>query len=151
MTGTVYLEMGPEALDLVRPLWEKLNEHHLVRSPDFRRHYEEMTFESRKEDLLRKERLRVILAAAGHETIGYCFCSIEGDTGEIDSIFVDEPYRRSGVGETLVHRALDWLEAGGARKKIVAVAAGNEAAIPFYEQFGFVPRLTVLELAPGKR
>ncbi len=94
----------------------------------------------------------MILAARGDSTIGYCICTIsaEGD-GEIDSIFVENGYRRSGIGEELMRRALAWLDAEGAKRKIVAVAAGNEAAIPFYESFGFMPRMTVLQLAEDKK
>jgi ribosomal protein S18 acetylase RimI-like enzyme len=147
-----FVEKGADNIDIIRPLWEGLNAHHLVRSPNFRGHYEQMTFEARKKDLLKKERLCVILAVRDSEPIGYCVCTIsaEGD-GEIDSIFVADAYRRSGIGEELMKRAITWLDAGGAKKKIVAVAAGNEAAIPFYESFGFVPRMTVLQLAEDKR
>lgn len=152
MARVIYLELGPEDIDMIRPLWEALNEYHLARSPNFRQHYEQMTFEARKRDLLKKERLHVIVAVVDGRPIGYCVCTIssEGD-GEIDSIFIGSSYRRSGIGEELMGRALAWLDAGGAKKKIVAVAAGNEAAIPFYESFGFVPRMTVLQLAEDKR
>jgi ribosomal protein S18 acetylase RimI-like enzyme len=151
MAEVVYLELGRESIDLIKPLWEGLNQHHLVRSPNFRGHYEQMTFEARKKDLLKKEKLQVILAADGNRSIGYCVCTISGEgDGEIDSIYVEDGYRRSGIGEGLMNRALAWLTAGGAKKKIVAVAAGNEAAIPFYESFGFMPRMTVLQLANDK-
>ena len=146
MAATTYLELGPESIDLIKPLWEQLNQHHLIRSPDFRQHYEQMTFEARKTDLLKKERLCIILALSDRARIGYCVCTIAGETGEIDSIFVEDTYRRSGIGEQLMNRALAWLKAGGAKKKIVGVAAGNETAIPFYESFGFLPRMTVLQL-----
>ncbi len=151
MVDVMYLELGADYIDMIRPLWEGLNEHHLVRSPNFRQHYEQMTFDTRKRDLLKKQQLRIIVAAKEGHTIGYCVCTIHEETGEIDSIFVEEEYRRSGIGEELVHRALAWLEAGGAKKKIVAVAAGNEAAIPFYESFGFLPRMTVLQMSEEKR
>jgi ribosomal protein S18 acetylase RimI-like enzyme len=151
MAEVAYLELGPESIDLIRPLWEQLNEHHLVRSRDFRGHYEQMTFEARKNDLLKKEHLHIILAVMDRTPIGYCVCTIsaEGD-GEIDSIFVEDGYRRSGIGEELIRRAIAWLDACGAKKKIVAVAAGNEAAISFYESFGFVPRMTVLQMKENK-
>ncbi len=152
MSGIMYVETDANGLDLIRPLWEGLNQHHLVRSPNFRQHYEQMNFETRKRDLLKKEKLHVILAADGTRSIGYCVCTISGEgDGEIDSIYVEDGYRRSGIGEELMNRALAWLDAGGAKKKIVAVATGNEAAIPFYESFGFVPRMTVLQLAEDKK
>ena len=152
MAEATYLQLGPESIDLIKPLWEGLNAHHLVRSPNFRGHYEQMTFEARKKDLLKKERLQIILAIMDRNPVGYCICTIssEGD-GEIDSIYVEDGYRRSGIGEELMTRAIAWLDAGGAKKKIVAVAAGNEAAIPFYESFGFVPRMTVLQMTEDKR
>jgi ribosomal protein S18 acetylase RimI-like enzyme len=152
MAEATYLQLGPESIDLIRPLWEGLNVHHLVRSPNFRGHYEQMTFDVRKKDLLKKERLRIILAIRDRNPIGYCICTIssEGD-GEIDSIYVEDGYRRNGIGEELMTRAIAWLDAGGAKKKIVAVAAGNEAAIPFYESFGFMPRMTVLQMAEENR
>ena len=151
MADVTYLELGPESLELIRPLWEKLNDHHLVRSPDFRQHYEQMTFDVRKADLLKKERLRIILAILNRAPVGYCVCTVAGDTGEVDSIFVEDAYRRSGIGEQLMYRALVWLKAAGPEKTIVAVAAGNEAATPFYESFGFMPRMTVLQLVQGPR
>ncbi len=152
MAEVTYLALGPESIDLIRPLWEGLNAHHLARSPNFRGHYEQMTFDVRKKDLLKKERLQIILAIKDGNPVGYCVCTIsaEGD-GEIDSIFVEDIYRRSGIGEELMTRAIAWLDAGGAKKKIVAVAAGNEAAIPFYESFGFVPRMTVLQMTDENR
>jgi ribosomal protein S18 acetylase RimI-like enzyme len=147
-----FVEKGADSIDIIRPLWEGLNAHHLVRSPNFKQHYEQMTFEARKNDLLKKERLQIILAARDSNPIGYCVCTISGEgDGEIDSIYVEDAYRRSGVGEELMKRAIAWLDAGGAKKKIVAVAAGNEAAIPFYESFGFVPRMTVLQMTEENR
>jgi diamine N-acetyltransferase len=147
MAGVTYLELGPESIEIIRTLWEGLNAHHLVRSPNFRDHYEQMTFDVRKKDLLKKERLQIILAVRDGNPVGYCVCTISAEyDGEIDSIFVEDSYRRSGIGEELMTRAIAWLDAGGAKKKIVAVASGNEAAIPFYESFGFVPRMTVLEM-----
>jgi diamine N-acetyltransferase len=152
MPEVTYLQLGQESIDLIKPLWEGLNAHHLVRSPNFRGHYEQMTFEARTKDLLKKERLRVILAIRDRNPIGYCICTISSDDdGEIDSIYVEDGYRRSGIGEELMRRAIAWLDAGGAKKKIVAVAAGNEAAIPFYESFGFVPRMTVLQMTEENR
>ena len=146
MADVTFIELGPESLELIRPLWEKLNDHHLVRSPNFRQHYEQMTFDIRKADLLKKERLNIILAICNRAPVGYCVCTVAGETGEVDSIFVEDTYRRSGIGEQLMYRAIAWLKAAGVKKLIVAVAAGNEAAIAFYESFGFMPRMTVLQL-----
>ena len=46
---------GDQALlDQIKLLWEELNEHHCQHSPNFKEHYNQMTFEKRKSDLLKK-------------------------------------------------------------------------------------------------
>jgi len=117
MAATTYTELGPESIDLIKPLWEQLNQYHLIRSPDFRQHYEQMTFEARKADLLKKERLCVLLALSDRAPIGYCVCTITGETGEIDSIFVQDEYRRSGIGEQLMNLALAWRKPADPKRR----------------------------------
>ncbi|MDD3753998.1 MAG: hypothetical protein PHQ17_05505 [Methanobacterium sp.] len=41
-------------LDLIQPMWEKLNEHHPRQESDFKDHYENFSFQERKESLLKK-------------------------------------------------------------------------------------------------
>lgn len=132
----------------LRPLWEKLNAHHLRRSPHFRAHYETFTFEKRvKKFLLDDIDVRIDVARAGVAIVGYCISTIDRKgRGEVDSLFIEEGYRRSGTGDGLVRRALDWLKAGQAVEIAIVVAAGNEEAFPFYERYGFHPAHTTLKL-----
>ena len=77
---------------------------------------------------------------------GYCVSSLDSEkTGEIESIFVDATYRRTGIGGSLMENALSWMNQEGAVAKIVEVAAGNEKAFGFYGRYGFLPRKTVLK------
>ncbi len=77
--------------------------------------------------------------------MGYCISGINNERmGEIKSIFVSETYRRIGIGDVLMQKALDWLEKRGV-EKIVEVAAGNEKAWGFYAHYGFLPRKTMLK------
>jgi GNAT superfamily N-acetyltransferase len=146
-----YCSTDARDLELIRPLWEKLNNHHHSRAEIFRDHYERMRFEDRKiffERLAGTGSLRVDLAV-DPETgryIGYCVSSLSREkTGEIESIFVEERYRNLGVGSHLITRALGWLNAGGSVRNRVSVGDGNEDAFGFYQKFGFFPRMTVLE------
>ncbi|HHT18255.1 MAG: hypothetical protein ACOX08_06970 [Methanobacterium sp.] len=41
-------------LDLIQPMWEKLNEHHQRQESDFKDHDENFTFQERKKSLLKK-------------------------------------------------------------------------------------------------
>lgn len=154
MATIVYTEADQGSIDLIEPLWARLNEHHRALSPHFSSHYERSTFEQRKRELLAKAArglMRICLAKdidAG-EYAGYCVATIllDGDApvGEVESIFVDRAYRSTGIGDKLMRNALDWMDARGASVKKVAVGAGNEAVLPFYARFGFFTRMTILE------
>ena len=138
-------------IDLIRPLWEKLNAHHRNNARAFRDLYRTWTFEDRKayfEKVAGAGDLRLDLAVdpASGQCLGYCVSSFSQDgTGEIESVFVEEPYRSQGIGTNLITRALAWLDLHHPERVRVSVADGNEEAFPFYRKFGFYPRLTVLE------
>ena len=145
-----YGAAGPESLDEVQKLWEKLNLLHSNLSLYFGDMATLRTFESRKNELLEKSMsgfLRVDLAkdALTGQLIGYIVSTLSLDGfGEIDSIFVEEAYRGKGIGECLMNRALSWLDESNARTRCIAVAAGNERVFGFYQRFGFYPITTML-------
>ncbi len=104
-------------LDKIKLLWEELNAHHCQHSLNFKDHYNQMNFEKRKFDLLKKSmygKMRVDLAVdeVSGCTIGYCVSSISREkTGEIESIFVNVTYRSLGIGDSLIKNALHgWIK-----------------------------------------
>jgi ribosomal protein S18 acetylase RimI-like enzyme len=138
-----------EKIDVIRPLWEKLNELHRRRSPFFAGEHAAFTFEERKSKLQgggRGEwRVEVAQAVPEGKAVAYCLSSLTRDReGEIDSIYVEPAYRRFRVADALMRHALSWLDERGAASKRVVVAAGNEQALPFYEFYHFYPRYVVL-------
>jgi ribosomal protein S18 acetylase RimI-like enzyme len=147
----IYLDVGAEGIDRVRPLWEKLNAHHAVLSRRFGSAIRIRTFDARKQKLLAKAdsgKLRVDLVSADSDepSVAYCISTISTDgVGEIDSIFVEEHLRGQGVGTELMRRALAWLESIKATSKIVSVMTENEEALAFYRRFGFHPRTILLQ------
>jgi ribosomal protein S18 acetylase RimI-like enzyme len=151
MTNLKFIEKGLEGLDLIQPLWEKLNQHHLNKKSDFKDHYENFTFQERKEVLMEKAHgssMRVDLVEDKEfgTYVGYCITTISIENeGEIDSIYVDEEYRSIGIGDQLMKRSLAWLEKEGVKNKKVVVALGNQESISFYERYGFRPRSITLE------
>ncbi len=144
-----YASGGLELLDEIQPLWERLNQHHAAVSPYFASHFQAFRFAERKASLLRKYtggQLHLDLARVGEQAVGYLVSAVTGDhLGEIESIFVSEPYRGRGIAAELMQRGLAWLEAQDIHDKAVAVAVGNERAFSFYARFGFYPRLVVLK------
>lgn len=138
-----------EDIAKIKPLWEKLNERHLSVTKDFKRHYQEQTFEKRcakfykiPEDVLRIEAANDDSGAIA----GYCICSIENGKGELDSIYVLLQSRGKRLGSYLARRGVEWMKQKGCVVINVEVADGNEEVFPFYESLGFAKRKTVLQL-----
>lgn len=146
-----YIELDNEHIDSIRPLWEKLRDHHKELSPYFSERYVELTFQERKDDLLEKSEkgiLRIDTAydEAAEQYIGYCISSISDEkVGEVDSIYLDKKYRSSGIGDALMKRSLDWMDQNGVETKRIMVAAGNENTLAFYGRYKFFPKHIILE------
>jgi ribosomal protein S18 acetylase RimI-like enzyme len=148
-----YVEKDKKDLDIIGPLWEKLREHHKVRSQHFQKHFKQFTWEIRKNELLEKchnGSLLVHLAKDKNtnKCVGYCVSTInENKVGEIESIFIEADYRRMGIGDTFMKRAMKWMDGKSATRRVIAVAAGNEEAFGFYAKYKFYPRASILTQA----
>jgi ribosomal protein S18 acetylase RimI-like enzyme len=146
-----YTETDGQRLDLIKDLWEKLNALHKSRSRHYAAHFEGMTFNRRKDDLIKKSAdgfLHIGLArdTGTRKLIGYCITSINArKQGEIESIYVEPNYRRQRIGDTLMKKALKWLDGSPVTTRTLVVAAGNEEVIDFYSRYGFYPRVIILE------
>ena len=148
---------GLELLDLVGPLWEQLRGHHARASAHFREAIEAVTFDERRASVVEKAAagpVRVELArqAESGACVGYCIATIDArGAGEVDSLFVAEPWRGRGIGSALLGGALGWMDDHSANPRRLGVMAGNERAFAFYARFGFRPRTTILEQPPDAR
>ncbi len=149
MVNVTYISGNKTLFDKVEPLWQQLRLYLLEVSPYFKDYYRTLTFENRKRAILQRAfrgDVRIDLAVDGSTLVGYCVSSIDRHlTGEVDSIYVDQNYRGQGIGSTMIQKALQWLGSKGAQKKIVSVTFGNEQVWEFYQEFGFMPRRTLLE------
>jgi GNAT superfamily N-acetyltransferase len=148
-----YRDVGPSGLDLVRPLWERLRDHHAgLPGWAFADEVARASFDDRRRELLYKSAggaLRVELVSASPKNaspIACCVTSVtEAGAGEVDSMYVEPAWRRHGVGSELVTRALAWLDQQRAESQCVAVAFDNGPAVAFYRRLGFVPRTVRME------
>ncbi|MBN1698877.1 MAG: GNAT family N-acetyltransferase [Spirochaetales bacterium] len=140
--------IGIDEIKRIEPLWKELNRLHAGESVYFGGYFRTRTFRDRCEAFYKRKpsELRIEIVSAGGEDVGYCVATASEDgAGEIDSLFLKEPWRGRGIGARLVSSALAWLDACGAVRKRIMVAYGHESVLPFYRKFGFYPRLTLLE------
>lgn len=136
-------------IHIIKPLWEGLNRMHLADSPYFKDQYAAFTFEQRVADLAAKAagglRATVLEDGVG-DAVGYCVSTVDGNSGEIDSLYLDERMRGRGWGKALVEDHLAWLRGKGAKKIKLAVSYGHDEVLEFYHKLGFYERLTYMEL-----
>lgn len=146
-----YSEKDAADLELVEPLWQKLREHQRVRSPHFPQHYANRTWQARKAELLDKAGtggIRIDLArdSDSGELIAYCVSTVSYDKqGRLESIYVEPDYRKHGIGDNFMRKALAWMNHKQARAKTLIVGAGNEEVLTFYSRYGFYPKHITLE------
>jgi len=139
-----------EELDLIQPLWEKLNQIHVDLSHDFKNRYIEMNWDNRKSKLIEKSKELMIETVLNDQNciIGYCISSIDKTNhkaGEIESVYIEESHRNSGLGKQLINHAIDWLIKKGTTEQRLIVGVGNEKVLGFYKQFNFFPLHLVLQ------
>lgn len=77
-----------------------------------------------------------VVALAGAEIVGYAGLVRYDNEAHVTTIGVVPGYRRQGVGTAML---ADLLAAAGARRFLLEVEAGNDAAQRLYARHGFVP------------
>lgn len=142
--------LDTEELDLIQPLWEKLNHTHFDLSPNFKNRYKVMSWEKRKAKLIDKSKELMIDTVQDDQEgiIGYCISSIDKmnhNAGEIDSVYIEESHRNAGLGKQLINNAIEWLTLKGVKEQKLVVGIGNEKVLGFYRQFNFMPLQMVLQ------
>lgn len=143
-----FIHGDKEILDTVEPLWNKLRKHHEIKSNHFSNTFKNFTFEQRKKKFSAESNMKVDLIRDKNKDlyIGYCISTIsEKLIGEVDSLFVEQEYRKFGLGDSLMKRALEWLNSNKAKTIIIGVAEGNEDVLEFYQRYGFYKRRIILE------
>ena len=137
----------PDDIDAVARLWEALVEYHRQldsdlppAAPQGARRYARRLIE-RIDDPMS----RVLVAQVDGEVVGYVLGVVvdlapemfaQDASGFLADIFVDEAYRRAGVGKALVGALTDWFREKKLHYFEWHVAARNEAGLAFWRSFG---------------
>ena len=164
MTGTHIAMLDPGRLDDIEPLWLGLHRHHrrvsdLPVLPD-----DDLSWQRRRDwyrSMLAAGQDFALVARADGEPVGYAFVHIrpgDDDTwpvgahmAELVSLAVAPDQRGRGVGTALMDAVGAELELRGIADLEVAVMAGNERAIAFYERRGLrVGELLMFRFGAGR-
>lgn len=70
-------------------------------------------------------------------------------TAELESMFIQKPYRSQGTGTALAHNFIQWAKENGAETMTVTAYAANQPAVHFYQSLGFTPKQVTLALQLG--
>lgn len=72
-----------------------------------------------------------------HEAIGYLVCEIEASKVHLAKIYLKQKSRGKGLGELMVHRAIELTKIHQKDLIYLNVNKGNQKSIAFYESMGF--------------
>ncbi|MBU3143839.1 GNAT family N-acetyltransferase [Clostridium sp. CF012] len=136
------VEKSIKEIELIKPLWEQLNCVHFKKSIYFKSKFEKFTFDKRVKSIYEKAqtgtiKIDMLWNSETENYVGYCLSSIEDNLGEIESIFIEDQYRKFRLGGKLMESSLSWFELNGITNIQIGVAYSNDEALPFYERYGF--------------
>jgi len=99
-------------------------------------------------DLYRRFPETFIVAEENGKVVGYIMCRVEVGLstfvfkglirkGHIVSVAVLPPYRRKGIGEALIVKAMDGMQLYNVKQCFLEVRMTNEPAVNLYKKLGF--------------
>jgi ribosomal protein S18 acetylase RimI-like enzyme len=149
MSAAQITAIDADRLSELEPLWRSLHEHHRAVSDLPVLADDDLSWQRRRDGyraLLEAGDAFVLLASAGRAPAGYAVVQIrrgDDDTwpvgahlAELISLAVAPGARGRGLGSALMDAVEAELERRGVRDLEVAVMAGNDRAIRFYERRG---------------
>lgn len=94
----------------------------------------------------------VLVAERDRQVVGYVYAAIEplswkelrDECGFVHDLLVTEDARRSGVGDALLDRAIEWLREQGMPRVVLWTSPHNDKARRLFERRAFRP--TMLEM-----
>lgn len=83
----------------------------------------------------------------GDQVVGAVLCGHDGRRGYIRHLAVSKHHRRQEIGRALVERCLHSLARIGISKSHIFVFNENQAAIAFWKQVGWTPRVELVMMS----
>lgn len=145
--GNARIEVADSSvLAQIIDLWTELMEFHQEFEPHYRvKGDAQLEFQAYLYESMESDESMVLVAMDGEETVGYSISRIaehppvfEIETfGLIVEIYVKEEYRRRGLASSMLDEIVRRFDSRGIGRLELHIAAGNEAALAFWESQGF--------------
>ncbi len=137
----------------ILPIWRQLVMYHAHLDPSLELASNAVeTFRVFLKKLLKRRDAVVLVAEEEGKPVGLCTVYIEnhpefrlGRYGKIADFVVDEPYRRRGIGSSLLEAAQRWLLDNGVEHCRTEAAKINPASNAFWRSAGSRERTAILE------
>lgn len=141
--------------DEITGLWQAMMSLHRALDPRFKFDADAASaFRQHVRSAMRNREMCVYVAELGGRIVGYVLAHTTprppiypvGRYGFISDLYVMEPYRRQGIGQTLLQYAVKWLASLGVTAVELLAAERNEQGRAFWEAMGFRPFLVMYRL-----
>jgi diamine N-acetyltransferase len=129
-----------DSIDIIEPMWVLLNEMHKAFDKKIGLPVRTTTWPERRKQLIDNSgfKVKIELLYENSELIGYCYSTIsEKGLGEVESLFIEAPFRSKGNGKLLIESALSFFDENKSEGIKIWIHPANTRAISFYWQFGF--------------
>ncbi|PDY44678.1 GNAT family N-acetyltransferase [Bacillus pseudomycoides] len=146
--GIINKHITLDEIEIIRNSLDKLHEYHNSKSKFFSGDYPRITFEERIEEYKKNSkygeyRIELLIESETDNILGFCIAYSKKVSGKIEVLFVDEKYRRNGLGLKLMNSAVEWFKEKQIYEIELTVVYGNEA-VSFYQKLGFYPRSIIM-------
>ncbi|SFJ92155.1 MULTISPECIES: GNAT family N-acetyltransferase [unclassified Bacillus (in: firmicutes)] len=146
--GIINKQITLDEIEIIRNPLDKLHEYHNSKSKYFSGDYPRITFEERIEEYKKNSkygeyRIELLIESETDNIVGFCIAYSKKVSGKIEVLFVDEEYRRNGLGLKLMNSAMEWFKEKQIYEIELTVVYGNEA-VSFYQKLGFYPRSIIM-------
>ena len=143
------IEIEKDNINLIKDLWEKNRIFHQNKTSNFSYQYSNLNFDERMNNIFNSKNIKYYKISAiinKSNIVGYCLSIIQGSSGELCTLFIDEQHRNNGLGHLLVDKYLDSLKDNKCESIFVNVLVENENTISFYETLGFKKNIINMEI-----
>lgn len=158
-------EATKEDVSKIIPIWRELMDFHAQRDIHFTLCNDaEKAFAAYMLENIDKVDAYLFVAENTTTLVSYCLCTIDKrppvcefnpEYGILSELAVLDDYRRQGLGEKMVERAMEWFRSKGIARIEVRVAVTNEVSTQFWRKMGFSTYLETMskqvELPQGNR